>query len=649
MRNRGLPTFSFLCFSVSYFSVSRFPPLFLCFQDNPDMNAKSILLLSALFFCQQAWVQTPLVTAIASRKTVSLNGKWQYIMDPYETGFYDYRFKERREDDREAYWNSDVPDNKTDRKEHGYSDRYTLNVPGDWNSQSAKFLYYEGTVWYKKSFDYHQPAAPGRVFLYFGAVNYRADVYLNGKKLGTHIGGFTPFNLEVPGSLLKEKGNFLVVKVDNKRFATEVPTVNTDWWNYGGITREVMLVELPPVFIRGYSLQLQKPVPGLSYKTNGAELTGWVALSNPQAGEATVEIPELHFKQSFPVSGDSARLRFRLPSLALWSPSNPKLYSIRIYTATDAISDKTGFRTIETAGKKVLLNGSPLFMRGICIHAEIPQQRRRAWSKQDALQLLGWAKQLNCNMVRLAHYPHDEMMERVADSLGILVWSEIPVYWTIDFSSAEVLEKAKAQLTEMITRDRNHASVIIWSVGNETPVSAVRTDFMHSLVTEARQLDNSRLISAALEVHYNQGRNVIDDPLGAYTDLVSVNEYLGWYSGLPNSCRSAQWETKYDKPLFFSETGAEALGGFHADSLTRWSEEYQEWYYKEQVAMMKRMPDNFTGLAPWILADFRSPKRNNPRYQEGWNNKGLIDQQGRKKKAFYVLKAYYDRKRKSED
>jgi beta-glucuronidase len=164
---------------------------------------------------------------------------------------------------------------------------------------------------------------------------------------------------------------------------------------------------------------------------------------------------------------------------------------------------------------------------------------------------------------------------------------------------------------------------------------------MSSLITEARQLDGTRLISAALESHESDKVHIIDDPLGEYVDLVSVNEYLGWYGGLPNDCRTATWEVKYNKPLFFSETGAEALGDFHVDSLTRWSEEYQQWYYREQIEMMKRMPDNFVGLSPWILNDFRSPRRNNPVFQEGWNNKGLFDHSGKKKKAFYVLRDYY--------
>ena len=589
--------------------------------------------------------QNNLITNITSRKAMSLNGEWQYIVDPYETGFYDYRFKELKEDNPDAYWNTDIPKNKTEKKEHGYIEKYTLNVPGDWNHQKPEFLFYEGTIWYRKLFDYHQQTAGSKYYLYFGAVNYRADVYLNGKKLGMHKGGFTPFNFEVPAGLLKEKDNFLVVKVDNKRYADEVPTLNTDWWNYGGITRDVKLFELPGNFIQDFVIQLKKPAPGQAPGKN-PEVEGWVKLNQaPASAETiTVEVPELGIKKQLSTNQQLTKLSFVLPKVQLWSPQNPKLYRVVISTNTDRSEDKIGFRTIEAYGKQVLLNGKPIFMRGICIHGEYPKEVRRAFGKADAEELLNQAKALNCNMVRLAHYPHDEAMTRMADSLGILVWSEIPVYWTIQFGNNEVLDKAKAQLEEMITRDHNRASIIIWSVGNETPVSPTRTNFMHSLITRAKELDDTRMVSAALEVNYAalKDENVVDDPLGQFVDLVAFNEYLGWYGGLPDKCRTTNWSTPYNKPLFISETGADAEGGFHADSLTRFSEEYQEWYFKEQTAMLKRMPDNFVGLSPWVLNDFRSPKRNNPYYQEGWNRKGLYDDKGNKKKAFYIMKAYYD-------
>ena len=595
--------------------------------------------------------QVNLISNIDARKSIDLNGKWQYIVDPYETGFYDYRYKELNEKNPDAYWNTDIQANRTEKKEHGYVDKYSINVPGDWNHQAPEFTFYEGTIWYKKSFDVQKSTAGNKFYLYFGAVNYRADVYLNGKKLGMHKGGFTAFNFEVPAALLKEKDNFLVVKVDNKRHADEIPTLNTDWWNYGGITRDVKLVEVPAIFIQDFVVQLKKNNTGKAPEKS-PEVEGWVKLNQiPAAGETVmIEIPELKYKKEIAATGQLTALNFKLPKVQLWSTATPKLYKVIVSTKTDRTADKIGFRTIEAHGIQVLLNGKPIFMRGISIHGEIPQDVRRAYTQEDAAQLLRQSKELNCNMVRLAHYPHDEKITRLADSLGMLVWSEIPVYWTIDFTSEEVLDKAKVQLEEMITRDHNRASVIIWSVGNETPISPVRTNFMHSLLTKARELDNTRMVSAALEVNYSalNDMNVVDDPLGEFVDIVSFNEYLGWYGGLPDKCRTTNWDTPYNKPLFISETGGDGKGGFHADSLTRFSEEYMEWYYKEQVAMLKRMPAKYVGISPWVLNDFRSPRRNNPLYQEGWNRKGLFDDKGNKKKAFFILKAYYDQMQKEK-
>ncbi|MCG2461613.1 beta galactosidase jelly roll domain-containing protein [Flavobacteriaceae bacterium F89] len=587
--------------------------------------------------------QEDLITNIDSRKKVSLNGTWNYIIDPYNTGFLDYHLKERQEDDREAYWQDPTIKDKTERIEHGYQMPYTIQVPGDWNSQDEKFLYYEGTVWYQRNFDL-DVAQDERVYLYFGAVNYETHVYLNGKKLGTHNGGFTAFNFEIPKDVLKEKDNFLVVMVNNTRKKNEIPSLNLDWWNFGGITRNVSLVIVPEKFIQSYSINLDQDQDiQSSKKRNRFKIEGTVHLNKPVPFSiVTVEIPALKLHEEYKVEGDSCRFNFEVKDLKLWAPGSPKLYQVAIRMGEEELKENIGFRKIETSGKDVLLNGEPIFLRGVCIHEEIPQDMRRAYSREDALTLLGWAVDLNANMVRLAHYPHNENMVKIADSLGLMVWSEIPVYWALNFESDEVLKNAKTQLEEMISRDKNRASVVIWSVGNETPVSATRTEFMKELIFKSKELDDTRLVSAALQVHNIDGTFIIDDPLGEFTDIVSVNEYLGWYGGLPDDAQTAKWEVTYDKPLFFSETGAGAKGGFHADKTTRWSEEYQAWFFEEQIKMMKRMPDNYCGIAPWILTDFRSPRRNNPEYQEGWNRKGLIDDKGNKKEAFYVLEDYYD-------
>ncbi|TDD94711.1 glycoside hydrolase family 2 protein [Flavobacterium cellulosilyticum] len=609
-------------------------------KQNTNLFLTLVLLVSTLQF---SFAQNDLITNIQGRKTISLNGTWHYIIDPYETGFYNYRYKERNEDDKEAYWNKPNEENKIDRVEHGYEAPYEIKVPGDWNSQKEVFKYYEGTVWYQREFDVPQMDATERVFLHFGAVNYEAHVYLNGKKLGMHKGGFTAFNFEIPKALLQKEGNFLVVKVDNKRYKDEIPTLNTDWWNYGGITRDVNLVITKDNFITNYGLTLNQDQDiKTALKNNKFQIDGSIKLNAVATNTTvTVEIPELKIKKNFTINGDEVRFSILAKNIHLWSPDNPKLYEVSFNFNGEKIKEKIGFRKIETSGNKILLNGTKIFLRGICIHEEVPQEQRRAYSKEDADKMFKEVKELNANMVRLAHYPHNEYMLKAADSLGIMVWSEIPVYWAIDFGNEAVLQKAKVQLEEMITRDRNKASLIIWSVGNETPVSPTRTNFMKSLITRAKELDKTRLVSAALEVAYNKEVNTIDDPLGQYTDIVSVNEYLGWYGGHPNDTQTAHWKVVYDKPLFFSETGAGAKGGYHADKETRWSEEYQEWFYEEQIKMMKKMPENYCGLSPWILRDFRSPKRNHPKYQEGWNRKGLIDDKGNKKKAFFVLQKYY--------
>lgn len=587
-----------------------------------------------LFLCGEVFSQSLVLQNIYNRKTTSLNGIWQYLMDPYDTGYFNYHSERRSDKDWDAYWMPTERADKNDRVEYGFTPKYSIKVPGDWNHQDAKFLYYEGAVWYNRTFDYKKTNPKNELNIYFAGSNYYTSVFLNHIYLGEHKGGFSPFQFTIPDSLLKETKNQLTVRVDNKRFKEEIPTTNIDWWNYGGITRDVMLVETPYSAIFDYKIEYGKD--------QLVHLN--LVISNPSENEKIIfSIPELKFKQSL-IYKNGKDYSIKIPNLKLWTPENPKLYEIVISSNEDVVKDKVGFRTIETQGTKIVLNGKSQFLRGICIHEEIPMEQRRAIDKRDAVQLLTWAKELGCNMVRLAHYPHSEYMTRAADSLGLMVWSEIPVYWAIQFGSETVYLKAKNQLIDMYQRDKNRASVIIWSVGNETPQSPERLKFMSNLAKEAKKLDPSRLVSAALLVSQkapNWDLHTVDDSLGNYIDIVSVNEYRGWYGGDPTHNRTSVWDIKFNKPFFVSETGAESLGGYNGDTLTRWTEDYQLWFYREQVAMMKRMPSQFVGLSPWLLADFRSPKRNNPLYQEGWNNKGLIDQKGRKKKAFFELQKYY--------
>jgi beta-glucuronidase len=585
------------------------------------------------------------IADVFARQPRSLNGKWNVIVDPYDTGYFDYR---RQPYDAGAKISGGFAldhqaKDKTELVEYNFDTSPTLNVPGDWNSQDEKLFFYEGSVWYRTKFDVKKSAPAHRLFVYFGAANYEADVYLNGKKLGKHIGGFTPFAYEIT-KLAKATNNSLVVRVNNYRHAEAVPTVNTDWWNYGGLTRDVLLVETPATFISNFSARLKAGT------TNTIEAN--VQLDGAQK-EQTVNIsfPALKIAAEMKAGADGiARFELSTPNLALWSPESPALNAVEISSGDDQLKDRVGFRSIATRGTDVLLNGHKVFLRGICIHEENPLRGGRAWSEADAKQLLDWAKELNCNFVRLAHYPHNEHMARLADEMGIMVWEEIPVYWTIQWTNAETLANAKAQLNSLIARDQNRASVIMWSVANETPVGETRTKFLKALVDEARALDGSRLISAAMEVHSDpndQLHKIVDDPFGEFTDLCCFNQYTGWYDGLPEKIDRIHWSIKYNKPVFISEFGADAKQGFHADALTRFSEEYQADVFQRTLPMLGKIP-GFAGCTPWILCDFRSPRRQLTGIQDGWNLKGVIGHNGEKKKAFTVLKSFYDEKAKTD-
>nr|WP_321405665.1 glycoside hydrolase family 2 TIM barrel-domain containing protein [uncultured Carboxylicivirga sp.] len=593
-----------------------------------------ILLLSGITNAQNVFQNIP------NRKTTTLNGKWHYIVDVYESGYYNYRYEPRDQKEHptnEAIFLDLKPNDRSDLHEYDFDTSPTLYVPGDWNSQEANLFYYEGTVWYRKTFDYEKTNADNRVFLNFGAVNYRADIYLNGKKLGFHEGGFTPFYFEVT-NLLKEKENSIVVKVDNKRKKEAVPTLNTDWWNYGGITRDVDLIETQSTYIADYSIQLQKGNAGL--------IEGYISLNgdNKANQSITLSIPELKVDQTLTTNSEGmATIAIKAKNINYWSPEDPKLYAINLKHGNHNLNDKIGFRTIEVKGSDILINNKSVYLRGISIHEENPLGGRRAYCKEDAELLLGWAKELGCNFVRLAHYPHNEHMLRMADEMGIMVWEENPVYWTIPFENHKTYLLAEKQLKEVMMRDKNRASVIIWSMANETPRSEVRLEFLKNLAATARNMDDTRLISAALEKNRVEGKENtlgIDDPFMDYVDIISFNEYVGWYDGLPEKCERMHWEINYNKPVFISEYGGGALQGLHGDKLDRWSEEFQEDLYIKNIAMLRQIPQ-LRGMSPWILADFRSPRRMRPVIQDGWNRKGLISEKGTKKKAFFVLQKYY--------
>ena len=582
--------------------------------------------------------ELPIIQNVMAYEAMSLNGEWNYIVDVQEEGYYDYRMNPMRN----GFFINAKPKRPEDLIEYDFDKSDVMEIPSDWNTKDQRLFFYEGTVWFKKSFQ-AVPMKDYKTLLYFGAVNYDCHVYVNGKKAGHHIGGFTAFNYDI-SDLLVEGENTVIVKVDNKRHADAVPTQIFDWWNYGGITRDVKLVKVPMVYLEDYNLQLLKG----EAKGKKRQITFSAKLSKPEAGHTvTVSIPELKLKKTFTTDADgqvqSSIFNIQSKALQLWCPENPKLYRVDISLDTSTISDEIGFRTIETRDKQILLNGKPVFLKGISIHEEKANGGGRANSVEDAQTLLSWAQELGCNFVRLAHYPHNEYMVREAERRGIMVWSEIPCYWTIAWTNPDTYQNAQNQLRDMIARDHNRANIIIWSIANETPHSAQRDQFLGRLAKYARSQDSTRLISMAMEVTGASNYvNRLNDNMNEYVDVVSFNQYIGWYRDV-NDAPKMRWEIPYNKPVIISEFGGGARYGLHGAKNQRWTEEFQENLYKENTAMLDKI-DGLSGTTPWILKDFRSPRRVLPGVQDYYNRKGLFSDKGEKKLAFYILRDWYKTK-----
>ena len=573
--------------------------------------------------------EIPQLVNIFGRKKFSLNGKWNYIIDLQERGYYDYRMNIIDK----GYFLNEKAINPEDLIEYDFDTAPEMEIPSDWNTKDEKLLFYEGTIWFKKSFNY-TINQDKKIILYFGAVNYESIVYINGILIGKHIGGFTPFNFDI-SKIIKNGENFIILKIDNKRKIENIPTLIFDWWNYGGITRDVYLLETNPIYIQNYHFNLNK--------LDKKEICFKVELNSKIPNQQIeIIIPELGEKKIFETDTNGTISGVLHPKkLVLWTPKHPKLYEIILKLGDETILDKIGFRTIEVKDKKIFLNGNQIFLRGVNIHDVKPFSDGRANSFADAKIILSWVKELGCNFVRLVHYPHNEYMIREAEKEGILVWSELPLYWTIAWENKDTYNNAKNQLTDMILRDINRANVIIWSIANETPRGEARELFLTSLIKYTRNLDNSRLITLATEVIRKNITNIVNDTINKYVDIISFNSYYGWYGRVNFSdSYKMNWNISFNKPVIVSEFGAGAKYGLHGALNQKWTEEFQNNVYVYNLKMIEKI-DGLAGTVPWLLNDFLSPRRVLSEIQDFYNRKGFCSEKGEKKMAFYTMQKWY--------
>ena len=558
------------------------------------------------------------LTPIAGRPHQALDGPWFFTLDLFDEGL-------------RQKWYGDTPLPAaawTKPRDYDAGQGATLDTPGCWTAARAEWRYFEGAAWYTRVLQHVQDAQRPRTLLRIGAANYQARLFLNGHFIGTHLGGSTPFCVELTAHL-QAGGNRLQIQVDNRRARERVPMQHVDWFNHGGIYREVALLALPTVFIRDASVQLKADC-------SFSRLAVDVALSDPVDAMVHLAIPELGISHGIPVQAGFGRCELAATP-QLWSPASPRLYDVIFRLGGDTVTERIGFREVRASGQRILLNGQPLYLKGICVH-EDDLLLGKVSTEQDVRRRFADALALGCNFLRLSHYPHHEHVARIADELGFLLWEEIPVYWAIAFANPATLADASNQLRELVLRDRNRASVILWGVGNENEDSDARLAFMRQLADVARHSDPTRLIGAACLI--NRQKFCIEDRLIKHIDVVGINEYFGWYEPDFSGLQRLLASSAPDKPVIISETGADAKAGHHGASNEFFTEECQAHIYEQQIAHLAAAP-YVCGMTPWLLYDFRSERRQTV-FNQGFNRKGLIaEDKTTRKLAFGVLSRYY--------
>lgn len=551
------------------------------------------------------------------RKKESLNGHWHYAVDQYDTFLRQKWFSEIHYDEG----------GNTLPVDYSFDEWELMDLPCCWNTTDRMYMLYEGSMVFTRKFIYAKQGADERMFLKIGAANYICRVFVNKKYVGMHRGGSTPCYFDITDYL--EQDNRIILQVDNTRRSSQVPMENTDWFNYGGIYRDIELIRVPEIHIRDFRIALE---PGSGF----GKIRAGVKMSGNYSGTAFLNISELGISREITVNNGAGELVFDAEP-ELWSPENPKLYDVTLECANDKVSDRVGFREIRVDGMDIVLNGRPLFLRGISSHEE-SRENGKALTDEERLENIRIAKELGCNFMRIAHYPHSERMSQLADELGLLLWEEIPVYWGIAFSSEDTYSDAENQLRELIARDYNRASVIIWSVGNENQDTDERLSFMSRLAECAHGLDRTRMVSAACLVNYQ--KNAIEDRLEQYLDIIGLNEYCGWYTAEWRMLPELFSNSDPKKPVIITEFGADAYPGLRGTITDKGTEDCQAYVYEKQIENIRRIP-YIKGMTPWILYDFRCPRRTsvNQRY---YNTKGLLSADKKyRKPAFYVLRDFY--------
>lgn len=581
------------------------------------------------------------------RNTLDLSGIWEFQTDPEEVGV------------QHAWFN-------------GLKQARSIAVPGSWNEQHEDLFNYLGLAWYLKRSYVPSSWKGQRIFLRVGSANYFARVYVNGNEVGSHEGGHLPFAFEISDFIQWDAENTFAISVENHLTATRVPSGNIrsplgaaasfppttfDFFPFAGIHRPVVLYSTPRNYIE--DLTVVTDIEGntgkvvVSVRLNEAlNGRGMLSLADSPAPLET----NLEFKNGL-ASGELI-----VPNARFWSDTDPFLYQLSVSTGEDFYSLPIGIRTIAVKDGAILLNGQPIKMNGFGRHEDFIASGRglNLPLMVKDYQLMRW---VGANSYRTSHYPYSEEEMQLADREGFLIINETPavsLQFENDENVAERLRVCQQQLSELIARDKNHPSVVAWSVANEPlpgrlafmpggdssePDLTIERGkrFLDTLLEQAHELDPSRLATVV---------TVMGGPTSwmEHCDFICMNRYWGWYimggqldkamAGLEKELDGV-WE-QWHKPIMMTEFGADTMAGMHGHPNVMWTEEYQADLIRGHLAIAERK-HYIAGMQIWNFADFAAVQ--SIMRVGGLNMKGIFTRTRTPKMAAHVLREFWCKER----
>jgi beta-glucuronidase len=583
---------------------------------------------------------------------VNLSGVWEFALDADNIG-------------EKKGWHEGLPSSRP------------IAVPGSWNEQYQDTMFYMGTAWYQTDFHIPPEWRGKRVMLRFGAAGYKAQVWLDGEPLGEHEGSALPFEFDITGHVTPGGKYRLVLRIDNRLgrktippgepeeadagagmapealegFASmlpeiqmlplllesrkQYPSVPFDFLPYGGINRPVKLYATAKDRIQKVRVRTQVQ------KTRATVLCDITTDGKATSVEVVLSRGMKEYTVTAEIENGCASVVLTVPRPELWSPDSPNLYhlEVRLLKKSKLVDEyhlDTGIRTVEVTEKDILLNGKPIYLNGVCKHEDFPIVGR-GLCEPAAIKDFSLMKWLGGNSFRTSHYPYAEEYLMLADRLGFLVIDEMPtVGLNYRMYKDDVLEKCEGILEDLIERDANHPSVIMWSIANEPDgFTESAGEFFGKLADRARQLDSTRPVTLAT-------MHMPVDYTFAVVDVIAINRYYGWYM-MPGKIEAGAKRlsdeldaihAEHKKPIILSEFGADAMEGLHADPPEIFTEEYQAELLKAYIKVV-RSKDFTIGEHIWNLADFKTPQQYT---RTVFNRKGIFTRDRRPKLAAHEIR-----------